>query len=85
MASFAPSTWRLLGLSVAACYAGFGLFEIVFPVRSARDLFQIPVLPAKKEGKPLPAGSESVHPAAATTGSEDVVPTLMPLLGARDV
>lgn len=36
-----PSTWRLLGLGVAAGYASFGTFETLFPSRAAKELLDI--------------------------------------------
>ena len=84
MATLAPSTWRLLGLSFAAGYAGLGLLEIVFPGRAGLELFLIPDLASKTKKGKSPAAAD-VHPAASMSGSEDIVPTLMPLLGARDV
>lgn len=93
MVSLSPSTWRLLGLSVAAGYASLGLLEIVFPGRAGLEPFLIPEMASKpKGGNPTRTSattepSSSVHPAAMSAGNtaEDVVPLLMPLLGARDV
>ena len=36
-----PSTWRLLGLTVAAGYTAFGAFEILLPAKAARELLAI--------------------------------------------
>lgn len=34
-----PSTWRLLGLSVGAGYAGFGAWMTLFPRHAAKTIF----------------------------------------------
>nr|XP_036581494.1 uncharacterized protein CTRU02_08544 [Colletotrichum truncatum]KAF6789845.1 hypothetical protein CTRU02_08544 [Colletotrichum truncatum] len=41
MASLQPSTWRLLGLSVAASYTALGAIDCLIPHRAAEEFFGI--------------------------------------------
>lgn len=68
----ATSTWRILGLSVAASYTGLGLFEILFPHRAAAELFALPPRSQSKQHVPDPQVSEAVS-------------LMIPLLGVRDL
>lgn len=69
--SLTPSTWRVLGLSVAAGYTSLGLFAILFPRRAASEFFALP--------EPSAPGREEDKEASAT------VSLVLPLLGARDL
>lgn len=67
--AISQSTWQALGLSVAASYAGLGLYSVLQPRQAASVFFALPP-PKPKDG---------------TTQDGVVVPLLMPLLGARDL
>lgn len=77
---FAPSTWRILGLSIAVGYTAFGLFAVCLPQRAALEYFAIPPR-ARSATKTLPDGQVG----AKITSTADAVDLLMPLLGARDI
>jgi len=76
--SLSTSTWRVLGLSVAASYTSLGLFEIIFPHRAAAEFFAFPkptafTAPGESRDKPMsPEASEAVS-------------LMVPLLGVRDL
>lgn len=71
-ANIAQSTWRMLGLSVAAVYTALGTFEIIFPRRAAKEFFALP--------EPSAKGTK-----AEDTAVSGAVALMMPLLGARDL
>jgi hypothetical protein len=75
-----PSTWRVLGLSVAAGYAGFGVIATFFPQRAAAEFFGISTISDKKE--PV-ASQKAIAPPPQDV--EQAVSVLAPLLGARDL
>ncbi|KAK0624201.1 hypothetical protein B0T14DRAFT_193934 [Immersiella caudata] len=68
------STWRVLGLSVAASYTGLGLFEVVFPRRAALEFFALPSVPAATAGVRQEDEERS-----------EAVRFMVPLLGVRDL
>ena len=73
------STWRVLGLSVAAGYTSLGLFAVCLPQRAALEYFAVPPRPRAEAQKPH-------GPTRARVASTaDAVDLLMPLLGARDL
>jgi len=71
------STWRVLGLSVAASYTGLGLFEVVLPHRAAAVFF----------GLPAPASKQLSTPTGGKFKEEvsEEVSIFLPLLGVRDI
>ncbi|KAK0750130.1 hypothetical protein B0T18DRAFT_428139 [Schizothecium vesticola] len=75
---FAPSTWRMLGLSIAAGYTTLGLFAVCLPQRAALEYFAIP---------PRARGATKSPDQVSTkvTSTADAVDLLMPLIGARDI
>lgn len=76
---FAPSTWRILGLSIAAGYTTLGLFAVCLPQRAALEYFAI--APRTRGAVKTPDGQVG----ARITSTADAVDLLMPLLGARDI
>jgi len=80
--AFSQSTWRALGLSVAAGYTSLGLFATLAPRRAAAELFGIITPPATAKNSSSTTTSSTSSPA---TQDGAVVPLLMPLLGARDL
>lgn len=42
MPGLSTSTWRYLGLGVAASYAGLGIFQAVQPIRAGLGFYDIP-------------------------------------------
>lgn len=53
MAYFQPSTWRLLGLSVAASYVALGVIDCLMPHRAAEEFFGIAPGDAESGAVPL--------------------------------
>jgi len=45
------STWRLLGLSVGAGSAGFGIWQVFFPRHAAKTLFEYEASESTEAGK----------------------------------
>ncbi|KAK5655243.1 hypothetical protein OQA88_5810 [Cercophora sp. LCS_1] len=74
-----PSTWRTLGLSVAASYTALGLFEVLLPHRAASEFL----------GLPSPSSTSTSTSATAqleeAKGQSYAVSLLVPLLGVRDI
>ncbi|KAM0329300.1 hypothetical protein ACHAQA_004605 [Verticillium albo-atrum] len=65
-----PTTWHLLGLSVAATYTALGVFQCTMPRQAAQLLF----------------GVGGHHPKKRDEDQDSkIVPLLVPLLGARDL
>jgi len=78
-----PSTWRLLGLSVAMGYAFLGTFEMVQPAKAAKAFFGIE---AEQQQQPLREEKDMVKKGRSLShDSSTVVSLLMPLIGARDI
>jgi len=65
MFNLQPSTWRLLGLSVAAGYTAFGAFEILVPAKAMKEMFAI-------EPKKNPEVDETVSLVAPLLGARDL-------------
>lgn len=70
------NTWRYLGLSVALGYAGLGGFALAAPTQAAKYYFGWDVKSLKEKGE----GGESKD-----ASREDIVKTVLPLMGARDL
>ncbi|KAB5584743.1 hypothetical protein GE09DRAFT_1209389 [Coniochaeta sp. 2T2.1] len=51
MSYLQPSTWRLLGLSVGAGYAGFGVWQMAFPRHAAMTIFGFDASETTESGK----------------------------------
>ncbi|OAP60822.1 hypothetical protein AYL99_05824 [Fonsecaea erecta] len=82
-----PSTWRVLGLSVAATYIGLGTFAITCPVLAGQGFGLYPRAPAPGTNA-NPTKSSTTPPAHANADVADhaaAVTTSMALLGARDL
>ncbi|KIW85802.1 hypothetical protein Z517_01194 [Fonsecaea pedrosoi CBS 271.37] len=95
---FSPSTWRVLGLSVAATYIGLGSFAITFPVAAGKTFGLYPHSSSSSlSGSPstAPPGtnanptksrtSPAEHANADVANHAAAVTTSMALLGARDL
>ncbi|KAK4450550.1 hypothetical protein QBC34DRAFT_402849 [Podospora aff. communis PSN243] len=67
------STWRVLGLSVAASYTGLGLFEVVFPQRATKEFFA------------LPSSTAVANVNEGTKAEDEAIRVMGPLLGVRDL
>ncbi|KAK1753865.1 hypothetical protein QBC47DRAFT_385104 [Echria macrotheca] len=66
-----PSTWRVLGLSIAASYTGLGLFEILRPHRASAEFFGL--------------GTKTTATTTENEGETEAVAVMGPLLGVRDL
>jgi len=73
-AALAPSTWRVLGLSVASGYTGLGLFAFCLPHRAAFQYFAI-----------QPRDDDFEDDDNKVTSVTAAVSLLVPLIGARDL
>jgi hypothetical protein len=51
MSYLQPSTWRALGLSVGVGYAGFGLWQAVYPRHALKTIFDIDAPETTEAGK----------------------------------
>lgn len=69
-----PSTWRVLGLSVASGYTGLGLFAFCLPHRAAFQYFVI-----------QPRDDDFEEDDNKVTSVTAAVSLLVPLIGARDL
>ena len=72
-----PSTWRVLGLSVAATYIGLGTFAISAPVAAAQGFNLYPKNNSGVSSEKLLTADKEEHAKAISTS--------MTLLGARDL
>ncbi len=79
MAILQASTWHVLGLSVAASYAGLGLLSYVIPQTSGRLLFDVQASTPKQLDK------RSDEPRRENGTESAAVALALPLLGARDL
>ncbi|KIW95138.1 uncharacterized protein Z519_03722 [Cladophialophora bantiana CBS 173.52] len=90
-----PSTWRILGLSVATTYIGLGTFALTCPVLAAKGFGLYPHSSPSTSSPAAPPGSNANPTKSSTSPPEhanaDVanhaaaVTTSMVLLGARDL
>jgi len=76
--SLSPSTWRILGLSVATSYIGLGTMGMVAPVLAAKCFGIYPDLSSSSTAKTHQTDQDKDNHANA-------VATSMKLLGARDL
>jgi len=84
---FTPSTWRTLGLSVAATYIGLGTFALINPQNAAKTFGIYPPAPVPGSNA-APTRGTTASPSHANADVEAHVNTVsssMLLLGARDV
>lgn len=72
-----PSTWHVLGLSVAVSYIGLGILTYALPQTSGKILFDIPDTATGLSNKKTDEPHLSPDIAAVTLA--------LPLLGARDL
>ncbi|KAK0648530.1 hypothetical protein B0T16DRAFT_408366 [Cercophora newfieldiana] len=75
---FSNSTWRVLGLSVAASYTGLGLVQVLLPHRAAAEFYALP------SPSPVAQTKDDTFEDTAQPGSKEVS-ILVPLLGVRDL
>lgn len=78
-----PSTWRLLGLSVAVTYMGLGSFAITGPVHAGKLFGLYPEDSAFSAS--IDKSSATTIEAKEKTEHTDAICTSMKLLGARDL
>jgi hypothetical protein len=72
-----PSTWRALGLSVAANFIGLGTYAIAVPVQAAKVFGVYPESTQSRSDDKVHLTDKNKHAKAATVS--------MKLLGARDI
>lgn len=80
--SLTPSTWRLLGLSVAAGYIGLGTFALTTPILAAKALGVYPPPPSISTSST--AKSSSITETSSSKEHDERVSASMSLLAARD-